>query len=459
MSSSVSNLLASDKESLIVRSWKPQGPTIATVTFIHGMGEHSGRYEHVFSKFAAEGIEVNTFDQRGHGKSGGTRGHSPSIEQSLKDVTLIAAKADESLPHFIYGHSFGGQLALHYTLRKKEHPPTGTIVTSPFIKLATKVSPVKIFFGNIFASIAPSKTVDNGINASHIAKDEEVVKAYKEDKLIHNKVSLVQGRWMLAKGEQLIDLAPQFTTPVLMIHAADDKITCPKASQTFFDRSVSTDKSIHLWENMYHEVHNEKDQDKVIQCIIDWIKARLAVVPSTNDISVPAAPSDQPIDTTTTTSTAAAEVVAPVVAETVAPVVVEAVVAPVETAPVETAPVETAPVVVEAAVVAPVVEEPIAEVVAPVVVEAVVAPVETAPVETAPAVVEAVVVAPVVEEPIAEVVAPVVEEPVVVEAVAPVVVADTPVEIATPVVEEPVAVEVVAPVVEEPVVVEAVAPV
>ncbi|GAM24077.1 hypothetical protein SAMD00019534_072510 [Acytostelium subglobosum LB1] len=306
MTSIVSNLLASDKETLILRSWKPTVPVVATVTFIHGIGEHSGRYEHVFSKFAENGILVNAFDQRGHGKSGGTRGHSPSLEQSLKDITLIASNADPALPHFIYGHSFGGCLALHYTLKNQERAPAGCVVTSPLIKPAFKVSGFKLFLGNLLGKVAATSTIDSNLNASHISKDAEVVATYKKDVLVHSKISLGLGRWMLSKAESLLDEAPKYTSPVLLIHGNDDKITCPKASQQFFDRIASTDKTLKLWEDMYHEVHNEKDQDLVIQFIIDWIILRVAGPVNNQVIVVPTVTVEtgaEPAAATSTTTT------------------------------------------------------------------------------------------------------------------------------------------------------------
>ncbi|GAM24563.1 hypothetical protein SAMD00019534_077380 [Acytostelium subglobosum LB1] len=292
MTSIEGNLVASDKVKLFTRSWKPAGPTLATVTFIHGLGEHSGRYEHVFSKFAENGIAVNAYDQRGFGKSSGPRAYSPSLDQTMKDVAMVAASANPNLPHFIMGHSFGGCLALHYTLKKSERDPTGCIITSPLIKPAFKVSDAKYLVGSFISKFWSTLTVDNGLNPTHISRDEAAVALYKEDPLNTAKVSVGLGKWMIPKAEQLLNLAPTYTLPLLLIHGADDMITSAKASQSFFDRCQSQDKTLKLWENMYHEVLNEKDKDQVIQMIIDWIKPRLQApqsqaIPTGQDQSIP----------------------------------------------------------------------------------------------------------------------------------------------------------------------------
>lgn len=90
----------------------------AAVTFIHGIGEHIQRYDHVFSKFASHGIQVNSFDQRGFGRTlrkGGIPGHNEGMDQVLRDVKAAVEHSKlASVPHFIMGHSMGGGIALRY---------------------------------------------------------------------------------------------------------------------------------------------------------------------------------------------------------------------------------------------------------------------------------------------------------------------------------------------------------
>ena len=67
-----------DGTALLTRHWPPSGTEDAiwaSVLLIHGLGEHSGRYEHVGDQLAAAGIDTYGFDNRGNGGSGGRRGH------------------------------------------------------------------------------------------------------------------------------------------------------------------------------------------------------------------------------------------------------------------------------------------------------------------------------------------------------------------------------------------------
>ena len=115
------------------QGWQPETPPKAVVCLVHGLGEHSGRYAHVAAALNDAGYALLGFDLRGHGKSGGPRGHTPSYETLMDDIGRLLAEAAHRYPgrpQFLYGHSLGGNLVLNYALRRK--PGIGGVVaTSP----------------------------------------------------------------------------------------------------------------------------------------------------------------------------------------------------------------------------------------------------------------------------------------------------------------------------------------
>ena len=68
------------------RQWLTDGPPRALVLMIHGIAEHSGRYEEVGAHLAAAGIGAIAIDQRGHGTTEGSKGHVETFEGFLDDV-------------------------------------------------------------------------------------------------------------------------------------------------------------------------------------------------------------------------------------------------------------------------------------------------------------------------------------------------------------------------------------
>ena len=128
------NWKSSDGIEMYSRGWLPAGKPKAAIVLVHGHGEHVGRYEHVGAALTGGGYALLGFDLRGHGRSGGPRGHTPSYEAYMDDIAAFLAQAGErhpGLPRFLYGHSLGGNLVLNYVLRRRPDL-TGVIVTGPW---------------------------------------------------------------------------------------------------------------------------------------------------------------------------------------------------------------------------------------------------------------------------------------------------------------------------------------
>ena len=74
-SSFTGHLAARDGTDLVTRHWPVAGDPWASIVLIHGIAEHSGRYEHVGQWLAAAGLAVHAYDGRGFGGSGGRRAY------------------------------------------------------------------------------------------------------------------------------------------------------------------------------------------------------------------------------------------------------------------------------------------------------------------------------------------------------------------------------------------------
>ena len=88
---------APDGVQFYFQGWQPETPPKAVVCLVHGLGEHSGRYAHVAAALNDAGYALLGFDLRGHGKSGGPRGHTPSYETLMDDIGRLLAEAAAAL--------------------------------------------------------------------------------------------------------------------------------------------------------------------------------------------------------------------------------------------------------------------------------------------------------------------------------------------------------------------------
>jgi len=260
----------SDGLQLYVISWSPEQAAIATITFVHGYGEYIDRYSHVFPRFADAGIKVNAFDLRGHGKSEGIKGHSPSIEQSLEDISAIVAKADTSIPHFLYGHSMGGAFVLLYS-GKFGDKFAGVIASNPLIRLALSVPYLKVLGGRFVSKIHPTARVHNEINVDHLTRDPKLNEEYGNDPQVVRDITLKMASIIMDLAPAIFAGAPSITKPILVAHGTHDKITSYDASKDFIEQVASSDKTFKSLEGWYHEPHNEVDKEEFIQMVLTWV--------------------------------------------------------------------------------------------------------------------------------------------------------------------------------------------
>jgi len=268
-------LTTNDGLELFAKSWGDPQASRAAVVLVHGLGEHCGRYEHVAQAFVSDGLYVLGFDQRGHGRSPGKRGLIPSYDQPLEDLTvaLERAQADApSLPLFLYGHSLGGLEVLHYGLVRKPELQ-GVIATSPALMVST--STLNRLMAGLMKHVAPNMIVANGLDASALSRDPQVGQAYLQDPLVHDKVSVRLGSYMMDIGRYVLDHATEWSLPLYLAHGTADRI-CQFEGSAEFAARAGAKVTFRPWEGLYHETHNKLNKDEVIQAMLDWINGQLA---------------------------------------------------------------------------------------------------------------------------------------------------------------------------------------
>ena len=261
-----------DGLSLFGQSWQPENLPRAVICLVHGMGEHSGRYGHVADRLTQAGYSVSAFDLRGHGKSLGPRGHTPSYEALLNDINSLLNEVDKNfpeLPLFLYGHSLGGNLALNYVLRRQSHLK-GVIATDPWLRLAFEPPRFKIILAQITNYIWPSFSQKNGLDTKVLSRDSEVVHAYENDPLVHDYISARMFISIYQAGQWALEHASEFSLPLLLMHGGDDKIISVKASHEFAGK-ITENCNLKIWDGLYHEIHNEPEKEEVFKFLIDWL--------------------------------------------------------------------------------------------------------------------------------------------------------------------------------------------
>lgn len=260
---------------LHLAEWPVEQPR-AVIALLHGQGEHIGRYVHLATWYNRHGVAVIGLDLQGYGRSEGRRGHTRDLDALFDDIGLLLDETRRrypATPLFLYGHSMGGNLTLHYTAR---HQPAlqGLIATSPWIRLAFEAPVLKVMAGRLLRRFLPTLTLPTGLTARFISQDEAVVHAYKTDPLVHDQLSAAAGIVLLESAAWLNQYTGAFPVPLLLLHGTGDKIISAAATREFAGR-ISGDVTHQEWLGLYHELHNEREQEEVFAFTLGWMEKRL----------------------------------------------------------------------------------------------------------------------------------------------------------------------------------------
>lgn len=248
----------------------------AVVILVHGLGEHIQRYSNWAGLFNEVMIGFAGVDLPGHGRSDGKRGHIKNYTQTDEMIDILlneCRKTFPGIPLFLYGHSLGGGIVLDYLVRKDPNI-SGAIVTSPWLKLAFEPDASKVKLAGILKNFFPGLIQPSGLIVDHISHDQKVVDAYKNDPLIHGKISVSLFHAAMSTATNALKNAASLKKPLLLMHGTDDHICSPEGSREFASRSKSVE--LKLWDGGYHELHNDLYRHEVFNYIIAWLNSRLA---------------------------------------------------------------------------------------------------------------------------------------------------------------------------------------
>jgi alpha-beta hydrolase superfamily lysophospholipase len=246
----------------------------AVVIVVHGISEHIGRYEHVIDFLSKAGYEVYGLDHRSHGKSDGkirihTDTHSRFVEDLKQFYDSIKAKhPDKKI--FLLGHSMGSLISLQFVLA---YPKTlaGLVVTGTATDVGSTVSSVLRNIGNFINRFAPQTPLSPPLGVEGLTNDPDMQAKWRADTLTYKGPTRISmGKFIIETGEMIQARAKEITLPIMFMHGESDILTPISGSRIMHERVGSSDKTIHTYPNMQHEIMNEVDRNKVLQTIVDW---------------------------------------------------------------------------------------------------------------------------------------------------------------------------------------------
>jgi alpha-beta hydrolase superfamily lysophospholipase len=257
--------------------WRPEGETRAVVVLAHGYGEHARRYDHVAQRFGAAGLTTYALDHRGHGRAGGKRvrvRHMNEFVSDFRELVKIAREENPDRKVIVLGHSMGGGIVFAYGVQHADDYDL-MILSGPAIAAHTGVSKAKAVIGKAIGSLFPNLPIE-AIDADAVSRDPQVVADYKADPLVYRgRVPAGIGKALLIVGEKMPLLAPGITAPLLVVHGEEDRLVSAEGSRRLVEHVGSRDVELKVYPELFHEVFNEPEQDRVLDDVTAWIAARL----------------------------------------------------------------------------------------------------------------------------------------------------------------------------------------
>jgi acylglycerol lipase len=262
---------ARDGTELLVRHWTAVGEPWASVLIVHGLAEHSGRYEHVGRQLAAAGLEVDAYDQRGFGGSAGRRAFVDrwSLNQDDLEERLAAVRSQAGgRPVVLFGHSLGGLIALGHVLAEPARPlPDLLVLSAPALKSTIPVW--KRLMARVLGTVAPTFEIKNAFDGSVLSRDPSIRERYQADPLNQHATTTRYGALAIAEQARVRRALPRLSIPTLVYHGEDDQLVPTAASEPLASIPGVVRRT---YPGLRHESHNEPEGPAVIADVIAWLQ-------------------------------------------------------------------------------------------------------------------------------------------------------------------------------------------
>lgn len=270
----VDHVSARDGTSLLVRHWPvPTGEPWASLLLVHGLAEHSGRFEHVGTQLAAAGIDTHAFDLRGFGASGGARASVDRWSQLHDDLEerLVAVRSIvPARPLVLFGHSLGALIALGYVLDGRARSDL-LVLSAPAI--SADIPLWQRLLVSSLRRVAPGLQLSNRLDIETLSSDAEVRANYLADPLNQHKSTVRFAHAAFGEQRRVAASLDRLSMPTLVIHGGLDRLVPTVTSEAFEGRPGVTRR---VYPGVLHELHNEPAGPRVVDEEIGWIRERVS---------------------------------------------------------------------------------------------------------------------------------------------------------------------------------------
>lgn len=273
----------SDNYPLFFRRWPAQTtPAKGVIVLFHRGHEHSGRVAHLVDELGLEDFAFYAWDARGHGRSPGVRGFSPSLGRSVRDmdefVRFAASREGLQMQDVaVIAQSVGAVLAATWV---HDYAPDIRCLTlaSPAFKVKLYV-PLAVPGLKLMHKLRGNFFVNSYVKAKFLTHDQARIDSYNTDPLITRPISVNILLGLYEAAERVVSDAGAIQVPTQMFISGSDWVVHKPPQERFFAGLGSAIKELHHLPGFFHDTLGERDRAPAVGKIASFIRARFAAAP------------------------------------------------------------------------------------------------------------------------------------------------------------------------------------
>ena len=273
-----------DGTALRTLRWPASSPSGDVLLIQHGLGEHGGRYQTWADALAEESLEIISFDARGHGASGGPRGHAEqglfTLANDLAHVLAWVKERPGVTRIFLAGHSLGAAVVLTYLTSRIPDPAIAAVIISapPILVPQSPVLRLKLAAGRVLHRLMPGLTMPTGLAPEAISAVKEEVERYRNDPLVHALASVSLGVGAVDQSAKLPQVSDRITLPLLIVQGDADPLVDVEGTRRLVRALKNANVTYREFKGGMHELHHDAPErrQELFALLRNWLGARRA---------------------------------------------------------------------------------------------------------------------------------------------------------------------------------------
>lgn len=276
------NFSTHDGTRLFFRYWPAINPSAdaRAIVIFHRGHEHSGRVTHIVDEIDLPGYAFFAWDARGHGRSPGERGFSPSLGTSVRDIHVFVRYiisefgiAEENLA--VVAQSVGAVLTATWV---HDYAPRirAMVLASPAFKVRLYAPFARTGLA-LWRRLRGHFFVNSYVKAHYLTHDPARIESYNRDPLISRPISVDILLSLYITAERIVADAAAITVPTQLLISGSDWVVHKRPQLQFFEHLGSLIKEKHELSGFFHDTLGEKDRVIALTHAREFIEQAFAV--------------------------------------------------------------------------------------------------------------------------------------------------------------------------------------